>query len=75
MTDFSHLDALQSRLHREVSRRDAATNTNERNFRIREIESCEKEIAAEYKFLGIKPVTIDDILDDELLAELNSEAV
>ena len=74
MTDFSHLDALQSRLRRETARRDAATNDNERNFRIREIASCEKEIAAEYKFLGIEPVSLDDLLmsDDELLAELQS---
>lgn len=74
MTDFSHLDALQSRRSREVARRDAATNENERSFRIREIASCEKEIAAEYKFLGIKPLTWEELMlsDDELLAELTS---
>lgn len=73
MTDFSHLDALQARLRRETARRDAATNENERNFRIREIASCEKEIANEYRFLGIEPLSLDDLLmsDDELLAELS----
>lgn len=74
MTDLSHLDALQGRLARETARRDAATNANERNFRIREITACEKEIVAEYKFLGIAPVSLDDIImsDDELLRELTS---
>lgn len=73
-TDFSHLDALQARLRRETERRDAATNDNERAFRIREITACEKEIAAEYKFLGIEPVSLDDIImsDDELLRELEA---
>ena len=73
MIDFSHLDALQARLRREIERRDAATNDNARDFRIREITSCEKEIANEYKFLGIEPLSLDDILmsDDELLAELS----
>jgi hypothetical protein len=71
MTDFSHLDALQSRLAREQSRLAAAKNENERAFRTREITACEKEIAAEYRFLGIKPAALDEILsDDDLLREL-----
>jgi hypothetical protein len=72
MTDFSHLDALQSRLGREKDRLAATKNENERNFRLREIASCEKEIAAEYKFLGIEPLTMEEILmsDDDLLAAL-----
>jgi hypothetical protein len=74
MTDFSHLDALQGRLAREQDRLANAKNENERNFRIREIASCEREIASEYKFLGINPISLDDILmsDDELLAELQA---
>ena len=73
MTDFSHLDALQSRLFREQGRLAVAKTENEKNFRTREIASCEKEIAAEYKFLGITPASIDAILsDDELLAELEA---
>ena len=74
MTDLSHLDALQSRLGREKARLAAATNANEKAFRAREIASCEKEIAAEYKFLGIAPLTLNDILmsDDDLLAELGA---
>ena len=70
MTDFSHLNALQDRLFREQSRLAAATNANERAFREREIASCEREIAGEYKYLGIEPVALDDISDDELLAAL-----
>ena len=35
--------------------------------------SREKELAAEYKFIGIVPVTIDDLMnDDDLLAELTA---
>lgn len=67
MIDYSHLDALQSRLFREKARLASAKNANERAFREREIASCEREIAGEYKFLGIEPCTMSD---DELLAEL-----
>lgn len=77
MIDFSHLNALQSRLFREQTRLNCAKNEDEKNFRLREIASCEKEIAGEYKFLGIQPVSLDDILsdplimsDDEILAKL-----
>ena len=72
MTDFSHLDAIQERIHREKSRLAAAGTENERAFRAREVKAAEKELAAEYKFLGIEPVSLDEILlsDDELLAEL-----
>lgn len=74
MTDLSHLDALQARLGREKVRLANAKTENEKNFRIREIAACEKEIAAEYKFLGIAPLSLTDILisDDELLAELTA---
>lgn len=74
MKDLSHLDALQSRLGREKARLVTARNANEKAFRAREIASCEKEIAAEYKFLGIAPLTAADILlsDDELLMELTA---
>lgn len=72
MTDFSHLDALQGRLAREQDRLAAARTENEKSFRIREIAACEKEIANEYKFLGIEPLSMAEILmsDDELLAAL-----
>jgi len=71
MTDLSHLDALRARLAREQERLAAAQYEMERAFRRREIAACEKEIAAEYKFLGVEPLTLDDILsDDDLLKVL-----
>lgn len=79
MTDLSHLEALEARLRNENGRLAAAQaarpsrkSANEIAFRLREIAACEKEIEGEYKFLGIKPLTLDEILmsDDELLAEL-----
>jgi len=74
MTDLSHLEALTHRLGRETCRMNNAKNENERSFREREIASCRKEIEAEYKFLGIKPLTIEETMmsDDELLAELTA---
>lgn len=75
MTDLSHLEALQGRLARETKRLANASNANEQAFREREIAACRKEIAGEYKFLGIKPLTLEEIMmsDDELLAELSGE--
>lgn len=74
MTDFTHLDALQRRLSHETARFHAARTENERGFRQREIAACEREIANEYKFLGIQPLSLADVLmsDDELLAALQS---
>lgn len=47
---------------------------HEASFRLREIAAAEKELAAEYKFLGIAPLTVEDILmsDHELLAALEA---
>lgn len=70
--DLSHLDAIQSRIRREKARLAVATTENEAAFREREIHAAEKELANEYKFLGIEPLSLDSILmsDDELLAAL-----
>jgi hypothetical protein len=84
MTDLSHLDALLARLTRENGRLQEAERAlacaksatarkradAEIEFRKREVASCGREIDAEYRFLGIEPVTLDDISDDDLLAEL-----
>lgn len=71
--DLSHLDALAGRLAREEQRLAVAKNANEQAFRAREIAACKKEIAAEYKFLGIEPLSLEDILsDDDLLRELGA---
>ena len=68
--DLSHLDALTSRLSREQARLASARTPHERSFREREIASCKKEIEAEYKFLGIEPVVLDEMSVDELDALL-----
>lgn len=72
--DFSHLDALQGRLAREKAKLAIAKTETEKAFRLREIDACEREIANEYKFLGIEPVSLNDIImsDDELLRELSN---
>lgn len=72
MTDFSHLNAIQDRLFREKSRLATAKTEADRAFRTRQIEQAEKELAAEYKFLGIAPSSVDEteMSDEELLAEL-----
>lgn len=72
--DLSHLEAIEDRLRRERARLDAATTSNERKFRQREIGFAERELAAEHKFLGIPPLTETEqqMTADEILDELNS---
>lgn len=74
MTDLTHLEAIQQRINRERDRWARAMTDYEASFRLREIAAAEKELAAEYKFLGIAPLTMEDILmsDDELLAALEA---
>lgn len=67
--DFSHLNAIQERLHRETMRFMSATG-KEREFRFSQVKQAEKELAAEYKFLGIDPAEDFNGSDDELMAEL-----
>lgn len=70
MTDLSHLDALLARLTRENGRLQNSKTAKEIAFRKHEIMMCEREIDAEYKFLGIEPFKESDLTDDELLTEL-----
>lgn len=77
MADLTHLNALETRLSNERNYLAREENTlNRKGIAIRKIwiSQIQKEIAAEYKFLGIAPLTIDEITmsDDELLAELAS---
>lgn len=72
MTDLSHLNAIQDRLHRETMRFMAATNEGERQFRYSQAMQAEKELAAEYRFLGIEPAEVFTGSDDDLLAELGA---
>jgi hypothetical protein len=72
MTDFSHLNAIQDRIHREEMRLRAANTENERRFREHEIMMAKREEAAEYKFLGIEPQPVDEAMSiEEILSELN----
>lgn len=66
MTDYSHLDALQTGLSHERERLANAKSDQEREMRSVWVQGYEKQIANEKKFLGID----DTMSDDELLAEL-----
>jgi hypothetical protein len=70
MTDFSHLNAIQARLHRETQRLAEARTETERAARAVWVAQAEKELADEYKFLGVEPGADFVGSDDELLAEL-----
>lgn len=65
---MTHLDALELRLSNERMRLTAATSDQEKALRTVWVSGIEKEIADEYKFLGIEPPAA--MTDDELLAEL-----
>lgn len=70
MEKFTHLTALEESLSREQNRLANAKNQNERDFRLHRIAMVEKEIAGEYKFLGMEKISA--MSDDELLAELGA---
>lgn len=72
MTDLTHLNALTASLAREEARLASAKTQKERGLRGVWVSQTKKEIAAEYKFLGIDPVVTCDLSDDELLAELGA---
>lgn len=72
---YSHLEAIELRLSHERARRDSARSQKERDWREHNCRMIEKEQECEIAFLerrGIdcKPVTLDDISDDELLSLL-----
>lgn len=69
LTDFSHLNAIESRLAHERARVIEAKTEQERAWREHNVQMIERERVAELNFLG-GPVTLDDISDDELLALL-----
>jgi len=76
VTDFSHLDAIYQRAAHEKAALAAATKPNEIALRTVWVEGIEKERVAELRFLGLEAdprlMTLDEIMDDELLAELMS---
>jgi hypothetical protein len=73
MADTNHLVALQSRLSREKARLAAARSPKEIQTRTVWVAQAEREVAAELRFLGLPdaPVNIDEILDDDIFAELS----
>ena len=64
--DTTHLDAILERLSRERQRLEDATTDQERAFRQQQVTQAEKELAAEYEFLGMTPPASDA----DILAEL-----
>jgi hypothetical protein len=66
MTDLTHVHALELNLSHERMRLFAAKSEGERELRAVWVRQLEKEIEAEYKFLGIEP----EELSDEDLANL-----
>lgn len=72
---YSHLEAIELRLSHERERVRAAKTAKEREWREHNCRMIERERESEIAFLekrGIdcKPVSFDDISDDELLAML-----
>lgn len=73
MTDLTHLNALEFRLHNETMRLRSATCPKEIALRTVYVAQCEKEVAGELEFLGISASTADnDMSIDEILAELEA---
>ena len=67
---YSHLHALELRLS-NTQRRAVSCKPHQATFWAVEIAQIKKEIASEYKFLGIVPVAIEAMSDDELLSALS----
>lgn len=67
---LSHLNALQARLSNERGYLAAETTPAGKALRQHWIRQIEKEIADEYRFLGIAPAVECDMTDDELMAAL-----
>lgn len=78
---YSHLYAIEDRIMRETDRLKAAENAPRQNaktareiaFRKHEIMMANRELENEKKFLrdrGIEVIEVDNMSDDELLAEL-----
>ena len=77
-TDTSHLDAIDLRLSHERARVTAARTPKDREWREHNVRMIERERASEVEFLKARgwiepePMSLDDILDDDLLRELEA---
>lgn len=69
MTDLTHLHALELNLSHERVRLFAAKSPGERALRAVWVDKLQREIDAEYTFLGIKPETLSDEDLADLLAD------
>jgi hypothetical protein len=69
MTDLTHLHALELNLSHERVRLFAAKSPGERALRAVWVDKLQREIDAEYAFLGIEPETISDEDLADLLAD------
>lgn len=70
MTDTTHLVYLQARLASEKARLADATAKAEREARTVWVAQLEREIDGELRFLGLSAVKVDEMSDDDLLADL-----
>jgi hypothetical protein len=70
--DLSHLDALNTRLRHEKEAIARSKSEDEIKLRKVWIDQIEREIADEYKFLGIDPSVSFEGSDEDLLNELNA---
>lgn len=70
-TDYNHLDALYARLYRARRRLAAAKTRHARDFFARQVIADEKEVAGEFKRLGIPPAP--EMTVDEIASELQGD--
>jgi len=68
--DTSHLVAIHERLHRERERLRNAKTPREYELRAVWVQQAEKELEAEYMFLGMDSTPID-MTDNELMEALS----
>jgi hypothetical protein len=68
---MEHLEALRLRLSHEKVRLAKAKTGREKEFHSVRVKQCEKEIAGELVFLGIKEDVLPEMTDDQLLAEID----
>lgn len=73
MADFSHLNALEFRLHNERQRLSQSKTSAERAARTAIVAGIEREIVWERDFLGMNGYTqLPFASDDDLLAALQA---
>ncbi len=70
MVDLTHLNALELNLSHERVRLANAKTNSEHALRTVWVSQLEKEIAGEYRFLGLTPEPACELTLDEILAEL-----